>query len=128
MTEPDIAALIAYRMEQARRTLRQATLLADASEWDGVINRAYYSMFYAALALLLTRGLGASKHSGVLALLDREFVRSRVLSVEMSQALRRAFNARQKSDYSELKPATEDRARKTLSDAEGFIDAVSSLL
>ncbi len=128
MTDPDIAALIAYRREQARRTLRQAKLLAEAIEWDGAINRAYYAMFYAALALLLTKGLGASKHSGVLALVDREFVHSGVLSAEMSQALRRAFNARQKSDYSELKPATEEQALRILSDAEDFIDAVSSLL
>ena len=126
MTDPDIAALIAYRMEQAKRTLRQAELLADASEWDGVINRAYYAMFYAALALLLTKGLGASKHSGVLALVDREFVRTGVMSAEMSRVLRQAFNARQKSDYSELKPATEERARAQESSASQMATTYSS--
>ncbi|MBI3392392.1 MAG: HEPN domain-containing protein, partial [Nitrospirae bacterium] len=67
--------LIRYRLEQADHTLHQAELLAEAAEWDGVVNRAYYAMFYAALALLLTKGMGSSKHAGVLALVDREFVR-----------------------------------------------------
>ncbi|MBC7343313.1 MAG: DNA-binding protein, partial [Clostridia bacterium] len=31
-------------------------MLARESQWDGVVNRAYYAMFYAALALLLTKG------------------------------------------------------------------------
>ncbi|HEX3047540.1 MAG TPA: hypothetical protein VHY08_22505 [Bacillota bacterium] len=40
----DQLALIKYRMEQAERTLHEAELLAQYSEWNGVINRAYYSM------------------------------------------------------------------------------------
>ncbi|NJN63373.1 MAG: hypothetical protein HC795_19310 [Coleofasciculaceae cyanobacterium RL_1_1] len=33
-------------------------------------------MFYALLGLLATKGLGTSKHSGVISLFDREFVRT----------------------------------------------------
>ena len=51
--------LVRYRLEQADHTLHQAALLAEAEEWNGVVNRAYYAMFYAALALLLTKGLGS---------------------------------------------------------------------
>jgi uncharacterized protein (UPF0332 family) len=38
------------------------------------VSRAYYAMFYAALALLTSLGKGASKHSGALALFDQLFV------------------------------------------------------
>lgn len=47
-------ALIAYRLDQADHALRQAEVLAGVEEWDGVVNRAYYAMFYSTLALLLT--------------------------------------------------------------------------
>ncbi|MGE5588787.1 MAG: HEPN domain-containing protein [Clostridia bacterium] len=45
--------LIRYRLEQAYSALRQAEILAREAEWSGVVNRAYYAMFYASLALLL---------------------------------------------------------------------------
>ncbi len=94
----DQAALVGYRLEQAERTLRQAEILGEYAEWNGVINRSYYAMFYGALALLLTKNLGSSKHAGVLALIDREFVHTKIVSAEVSMMLRDAFNERQKSD------------------------------
>ena len=51
----DQAALVRNRLEQAERTLRQAEILAEYDEWNGVVNRAYYAMFYSALALLITK-------------------------------------------------------------------------
>jgi uncharacterized protein (UPF0332 family) len=38
------------------------------------MNRLYYAMFYAVLALLQEKEMGTSKHSGAIALFDREFV------------------------------------------------------
>lgn len=72
---------------------------------------AYYAMFHGALALLLIRDLSTSKHTGVLALIDREFIRPGLIPAEMGMKLRDAFNQRQKSDYSELVPTSEDRAK-----------------
>lgn len=74
-----LGALVRYRLEQAVETLREASLLLDQSAWRGAQNRAYYAMFYAVLALLATRQLGSSKHSGVLGLFDREFVKPGLL-------------------------------------------------
>lgn len=128
MTDDHRSELIAYRLEQAESALRQARLLAEAGEWDGVVNRAYYSMFYAALATLLTRGLGSSKHSGVLSLLDREFVRPGAVRREMSAALRDAFNQRQKSDYGELNPVSESRAREILDNAGAFLNEMREVI
>ena len=63
-------------MEQAHETLREAEILLNESALRGAVNRAYYAMFYALLALLATKRLGTSKHSGALALFDREFVKT----------------------------------------------------
>ncbi len=62
MSRKHVRALVAYRLEQAEEAIRSAeTLLASGLHRDSV-NRSYYAMFYAVLALLITRELGTSKH------------------------------------------------------------------
>jgi uncharacterized protein (UPF0332 family) len=67
-------SMIAYRMRQSLDTLADARFLLDnnRSSWS-IINRSYYGMFYAALALLQTIGEITSKHSGVISLFDLHF-------------------------------------------------------
>lgn len=131
MSDPDLGgtqALIAYRLDQASHALRQAEVLAEVEEWEGVVNRAYYAMFYAALALLLTKSLGASKHAGVLSLVDREFVRPGILPASMSRMLRDAFNQRQRVDYMEFAHVSKDRAVEILDHAREFLVHIHRLV
>ena len=75
MNPEQLRDLVRYRLEQAPvEALTEAA--RDAGAFRGAINRAYYAMFYALLGLPATRQLGASKHSGAIALFDREFVRT----------------------------------------------------
>jgi len=68
--------LVQYRLELAQEMLRDATLLKEnGGSPVSIINRAYYSVFYAALALLVTADVEPNKHSGVLAKFDELFVR-----------------------------------------------------
>ena len=64
-----------------------------------IVNRAYYAVYYAALALLVTMDVEPSKHSGVLAKFDELFVRQGVFSREMSKIIYHAFDMRQAGDY-----------------------------
>ncbi|MDW7712244.1 MAG: HEPN domain-containing protein [Deferrisomatales bacterium] len=128
MKGEDRKALSDYRLQQANHAIKQAQVLSEVAEWAGVVNRGYYAMFYAALALLITKDLGSSKHSGVLALIDREFVHPGILPKEMSMVLRDAFNQRQKSDYGEFCPTSEARAREILDHAMQFVDRVKEIV
>ncbi len=121
-------ALLQYRMEQARETLQEASILLNASALRGTINRSYYAMFYALLALLATKQLGTSKHSGALALFDREFVKSGIFSKELSRSLRRAFNLRQTHDYGEMIELDRQIAEETLINAGKFVEAIEVYL
>ncbi len=95
MNPEQLRDLVRYRLEQASETLTEAR---DAGAFRGAINRAYYAMFYALLGLPATRQLGTSKHSGAIALFDREFVRTGIFSPELSRALHLAFQRRQVHD------------------------------
>jgi len=128
MKERDRQTLIGYRLKQATDSLHQAEILAAAGEWSGVVNRAYYAMFYAALALLLKKDLSASKHSGVLVMVDREFVKTGEFPVELSRQFREAFNERQNADYAEMAEVSPVKAQTMIDGARKFIDRVGELL
>jgi uncharacterized protein (UPF0332 family) len=120
--------LLCYRMEQAHETLQEAEILLNASALRGAVNRAYYAMFYTLLALLATKQLGTSKHSGALALFDREFVKTGVFARELSRSLHLAFDRRQTHDYGEMTQVSRQIAEETLMDAQTFVAAVESYL
>jgi uncharacterized protein (UPF0332 family) len=128
MKPEQLEALLRYRMEQAHETLREAEILLNESALRGTINRAYYAMFYALLALLATKRLGTSKHSGALALFDREFVKTGLFPRELSRSLRLAFDRRQTHDYGEMTQANRQIAEETLADAKAFVAAIELYL
>lgn len=128
MSKDQLAALLRYRMEQADETFQEAEILFNRSAYRGTINRAYYAMFYSVLALLATKQLGTSKHSGAIALFDREFVKTGLFPRELSRSLRLTFDRRQTHDYGELTEMDEQTVKETLNDAKVFISAVESYL
>jgi uncharacterized protein (UPF0332 family) len=85
------------------------------------INRGYYAMFYAGLALLASRMLGTSKHSGVIGLFGEHFIKTGQFSPEAGRHLRSAFDLRQKSDYREDFDPTREQAEEVVAHAEAFL-------
>ena len=128
MKAEQLEDLLCYRMEQAHETLREAKILLDESALRGTINRAYYSMFYALLALLATKQLGTSKHSGAMALFDREFVKTKMFPRELSRSLHLAFDLRQRHDYGEMAQVNHQVAEQALAGAKNFVSAIESHL
>ena len=124
-----VAELVRHRMEQAHAALLDARFLLDGQRTpQAVINRSYYAMFYAALALLQTIGKTPSKHTGVIGAYDAEFMRNGIFPKESSIAFHDAFDARLVSDYQPVRDATRDAAASILAKAEGFVDEVETYL
>ena len=122
-------ALIEYRLTQARDSIREADVLDQSGmSRRSVMNRLYYAMFYAVLALLQEKEMGTSKHSGAIALFDREFVKTGAFPKEMSKALHRAFELRQKGDYMEEAEVTADDVAEIRPVAEQFVESAERFL
>lgn len=129
MTDAEkIRALVDYRMEQAADALQAARTLIDAELERDAVSRAYYAIFYSVLALLVTRRLGTSKHSGALTLLSREFIKTGLLEPEMGKLARQAFERRLEADYAELVDFSTEEAKGTLADATRFVERIQELL
>ena len=120
--------LVEYRLAEADETLREAEILLRQSAFRGSINRSYYAMFYAVSGLLATQGLGTSKHSGVISLFDREFVKTGIFPRELSRSLHRAFDERQANDYGEMLSPDRDLANTLLTEAQRFVQSLSAYL
>ncbi|TWJ26397.1 HEPN domain-containing protein [Geobacter argillaceus] len=121
--------LIEYRLTQARDSIREADVLNQSGmSRRSVMNRLYYAMFYAVLALLQEKEMGTSKHSGAIALFDREYVKTGVFSKQMSKALHRAFELRQKGDYMEEAEVTSDDVAEIRPATEQFVECAEQLL
>ena len=127
MTE-NIQALVTYRLEQADESLEAASTLLVKKLIRPSINRAYYAMFYAVLALLAQGKKETSKHSGAIALFDRDFVKQGVFKKDYSRWLHDAFDLRQRSDYAAEYHASKEDAEITLKNAETFVDSVKKVL
>ena len=125
----DKNALIQYRMERAYESLNDARLmLAQKGSNASIVNRAYYAMFYAALALLITVDKGSSKHQGVIALFDENFIKTNALPKELGKLFHRAFDMRQSGDYRDMLVVTEQQAVDAVNAADRFISAIEEKL
>jgi len=88
-----------YRMARARETIEDARLLLDQGRLPAAANRIYYAMFYAATALLITKGLVSSRHSGIIGMFRREFVKTGLFPTDLAEFIDAAFDERLESDY-----------------------------
>ena len=117
----DLKSLVNYRLKEAHEAIEEAVLLLESGKSRGALSRAYYAMFYATLALLAIKELGASKHSGVIRLFHEHYVQDGTFDKETARSLSVAFDLRNKSDYRELTPPSNEEAQDTLEAAKKFV-------
>jgi uncharacterized protein (UPF0332 family) len=119
--------LIQYRMGRARDTLEEAKLMFDSGYLYGAANRLYYACFYAVLALLAKNDLSSSKHSGVMGLFNREFVKTGRIPLELGKFYSRVFDDRSEGDYADLLSGPQV-CEADLETARHFIGCIEQLL
>lgn len=66
---------IKYRFNRARETFEEALILKNNEKWNAVINRLYYTCFYAVIALLLKNGIETNSHEGSRTMFGLYFVK-----------------------------------------------------
>lgn len=121
--------LAKYRMQQAAESLDEARFLqAGGKSTRSVINRAYYAMFYAVLALLVYESFSSAKHSGVLGYFNQHFIKDGIFDKSLGFSLARAFELRQRMDYREQIEPRPDEAVQVLNQAEHFVQTVGTYL
>ncbi len=121
------AEITAY-LERAEASIRAAKDLVVGGYYDFAASRAYYAAFYAATAVLLCEEFEFSKHSGVIAFIHREFVKTGRLDKRYGKDLNWLFELRGVGDYGATIHVTQQDAEKAIRVAEEFLGAVKGLI
>lgn len=115
-------------LKRADHALQQARDNLNLGHHDVATSRAYYAMLYAATALLASKGISQSKHSGVHSAFGQYFVKPGLVESQYSRMLVNAFNVRLDSDY-EVEPSIErPLAEDILRDARQFVKMAAAYL
>lgn len=119
-------------MTKANRALASAKLLLDSGDVDGACNRAYYAMFDAARAALLSISAPvpaeiARTHSGLITAFSLHLVKPGLVAVEHGRSLNKVEDLRLIADY-KGDPVTLENAAWALEQSEKFLAAVQALI
>lgn len=119
---------IAANLERAEKSIEAAKKLASEKYYDFAASRAYYSVFYAATAILLNHNLEYRKHSGVIASIHRNFVKTGKLNKEFGKDLNWLFELRSIGDYGASIHVPREEAERAIAVAERFFEAIKKLI
>lgn len=67
---------IRYRFQRAEESFDDALILLEKKKWNAIINRLYYSCFYAVIALLLKNNIETQTHEGARTQFGLRFVKN----------------------------------------------------
>ena len=116
-------------MNSAWQALRTAeSEFGQGADYLVVANRAYYAIFYAANAMLATRGLQHSKHPGVLASFRDLFIKTGEIETSYIRDYEETMKRRHVSDYDLNSIINADFVRVGLEAAQRFTSRVERYL
>ena len=122
--KPEEVEYVKLRIERARTSLKEAQLLIDSGFVIGGVNRLYYACFYAVNALLFSEGLSSSRHSGVISLFERHWIKTDRLPVQMGKYYRQLFERRQEGDYRDTAKFERQEVEEWLAEAQSFVGRI----
>lgn len=126
--ESSMIELSQYRFKRAQEVLEDARILLSEKSFASSVNRSYYAIFHALRAVTALDGFDSSKHSGVIAYINRTYVKEGIFQRELSKILDTAFRLREKADYDDFIIISVDTAKEQLSKAEAVINEIQPYL
>jgi uncharacterized protein (UPF0332 family) len=128
LTEDERNAVILLRLNNARRTLEDAKIIANNQLWNAAANRLYYACFYAVNALMIQFGFEAKTHTGIIRLLGLNFISKHLISSEFGDVYYKLFALRQKGDYDDWIEVKESDIVALFEPVEKFIAEIENVI
>lgn len=94
--------MIQYRLASAHEKLESAKVLLEAQLYKDSVGRSYYAIFSAIRAILAMKQVDFSKHAGVIAYFQKEYIKTEVFDKKYSKYLQQAFQIRNSCDYDDF--------------------------
>jgi uncharacterized protein (UPF0332 family) len=74
-------------------------VLFDSKHYRTANNRAYYSIFHGMRAVLAFDGFDSKKHSGIIAVFRKDYIKTGIFQENLSDIIGEASEIRNASDY-----------------------------
>lgn len=128
LDEDSRRALIAYRIQRAYETLKEAEVMIRESFYNASVNRMYYACYYATVALLLKFDIQAQTHNGVKTMLGLHFISTGKLPLKIGKTFSTLFEKRQSGDYDDFVYCDRNMVEDLYPQAQLFIDSIKEML
>jgi uncharacterized protein (UPF0332 family) len=115
-------------LQRADVCLREARALHVAALPYGAASRDCYAVFHAARAMLVSVGLEARTHKGLVSMIGDHFVRPGKMSPELGRLVSRMQRDREDADYATGAVFTEAEVSRMVADAETFLAEARRLI
>ena len=115
-------------LDAANEALAGGQFNFDGGYYAIAVNRAYYAVFYAANALLATKGLARGKHSGTISAFRQSFVTPDLIEPEYSAIYGSLMDDRHISDYDMDTSIEPERAASDVEGARKFAARIETYL
>ena len=121
-------ALVTYRIQRAHETWEETKKIIEDNLWYAAAKRMYYSCFYMTTALLISYGLTASTHAGVIRMLGMHFVLTNIISKDLNRFYVQLFEMRQRGDYDDYIQINSSDVLPLVEQAELFLSTLEALI
>ena len=118
--ESSVESLSRYRFESSGEALTDVKIMFANGRYKNAMNRAYYSIFHAIRSVNSLLGFDSSKHSGVIAFFNQNYVKTEIFPREVSKIIKNASENREKADYLDFFVASKGEAEDQILRAEAF--------
>ena len=127
MDKPTIS-LLNGSLDKANEKLRVAQQLLHDDAYDDAVSRAYYAVFHAAHAVLLTEGVTATTHQGLVNLFGLHLVKTGKFERRFGKYLANLKDDRETSDYEICSTIDRATATEAIAEAKQFLAAAQQYL
>ncbi|MDI6791719.1 MAG: HEPN domain-containing protein [bacterium] len=120
--------MIIGQMNKAAEKLAAAKSLAKEGFFDDAISRAYYAVFHAASAVLLTEGITVNTRHSLKSMFGLHLVKSGKLDTHFGKVLNKIKDERENGDYDIFTFFEDEDAEEDIKEAEQFLKGMKEYL
>ncbi|MEA1965393.1 MAG: HEPN domain-containing protein [Candidatus Aerophobetes bacterium] len=115
-------------IEKTENALQVAKELLSNRHYPEAVSKAYYVMFYCALALLINNDIKRTSHSGVISAFGHFFAKTKKIDPQYHRMFTKAYIDRETADYDIYKTISEGLAKRRVEEAEEFLNEIKKHL
>ena len=108
--------------------LNNVLYLLKNEDYKGAANRFYYSVFHSIRSVLALEKVDFKKHSGVISYFRKNYIKTGIFDVSLSDIISEAFDIRSDSDYDDFYIISKRDIEEQIKNVQYFYNEIESYL